>query len=160
MSSQKVIGIFSQGIIDSLYCYTPDGLTACGFYREDIPPVPRSIYFKGKIVEQELVDGNTRVALASDNDVILYDKKKKKWYRHLKTPFLIEDIQICKGELSGNLLLSDGARQYLVALDTPTITVLQLNVSWVSFLNLTTVFGQTSSIVTGVVDVPPPAPSR
>ena len=122
MSSQKVIGMFSQGIIDSLYCYTPDGLTACGFYREDIPPVPRSIYFKGKIVEQELVDGNTRVALASDNDVILYDKKGKKWYRHLKTPFLIEDIQICKGELSGNLLLSDGARQYLVALDTPTIT--------------------------------------
>lgn len=122
MSFQKAIGLFSQGTIDSLYCYTTDGLTACGFYREDIPPVPRSIYFKGKIVEQELVDGNTRVALASDNDVILYDKKKKKWYRHLKTPFLIEDIQICKGELSGNLLLSDGARQYLVALDTPTIT--------------------------------------
>ncbi len=122
MSSQKVIGLFSQGFIDSLYCYTPVGLTACGFYREDIPPVPRSIYFKGQIVEQELVDGNTRVALASDNDVILYDKKEKKWYRHLKTPFLIEDIQICKGELSGNLLLSDGARQYLVALDTPTIT--------------------------------------
>ncbi len=122
MSSQKVIGIFSQGIIDSLYCYTPDGLTACGFYREDIPLVPQYIFFNGKFVKQKLVAGNTRVALASDNDVILYDKKKKKWYRHLKTPFLIEDIQICKGELSGNLLLSDGARQYLVALDTPTIT--------------------------------------
>lgn len=122
MSSQKVIGIFSQGIIDSLYCYTPDGLTACGFYREDIPLVPQYIFFNGKFVKQKLVAGNTWVALASDNDVILYDKKKKKWYRHLKTPFLIEDIQICKGELSGNLLLSDGARQYLVALDTPTIT--------------------------------------
>ena len=122
MSSQKSIGMFSQGIIDSLYCYTPDGLTACGFYREDIPLVPQYIFFNGKFVKQKLVAGNTWVALASDNDVILYDKKKKKWYRHLKTPFLIEDIQICKGELSGNLLLSDGARQYLVALDTPTIT--------------------------------------
>ena len=90
--------------------------------QEDIPLVPRYHYLKGKIVKQELVDGNTRVALASDNDVILYDNKEQKWYRHLKTSFPIKDIQICMGELSGNLLLSDGARQYLVALDTPTIT--------------------------------------
>ena len=137
MSFQKAIGLFSQGTIDSLYCYTTDGLAACGFYREDIPIEPLKFYLKGKIKKQILVAGNTRVALASENDLILYDNKEQNWYRHLKTPFPIEDIQICKGELAGNLLLSDGARQYLVALDTPTMTPFRYERPFDDFLKST-----------------------
>lgn len=111
-----------RGSIDYLYRISKDGITACDLNTEDLPLEPQRRYLKDGTEKQTLLAGNTRVGLASNKDLILYDNSEQKWYRHLKTPFSIEDIQICKGELAGNLLLSDGARQYLVALDTPIIT--------------------------------------
>lgn len=115
--------------IDSLYRISAEGLTSCGLYTEDIPLEPnRYCYVRNKKgdMKQEVESGDTRVAMDSPYDLILYDQRNQKWYRHLKTTFPIEDVQIGTGELEGNLLLSDGARQYLAKIDTPVITPYRL----------------------------------
>jgi hypothetical protein len=118
-----------QERIDSLYRISADGLTAYGLYTEDIPIKPnRYCYIRDKNgdIKQELESGDLRVALDSPHDLILFDQHNQKWYRHLKTTFPIEDVQIGTGELNGNLLLSDGARQYLAKIDTPVVTPYRL----------------------------------
>ena len=115
--------------IDSLYRISADGLTACGLYTEDEPLRPgRHFYIRNENgdIKQELESGGIRVALDSPHDLILFDQHNQKWYRHLKTTFPIEDVQIGTGELNGNLLLSDGARQYLAKIDTPVVTPYRL----------------------------------
>jgi hypothetical protein len=118
-----------QERIDSLYRISADGLTACGLYTEDEPLRPgRHFYIRNENgdIKQELESGGIRVALDSPHDLILFDQHNQKWYRHLKTTFPIEDVQIGTGELNGNLLLSDGARQYLAKTDTPVVTPYRL----------------------------------
>lgn len=115
--------------IDTLYRISADGLTSCGLYTEDLPLEPnRYCYISNKTgdIKQELKSNNLRIALDSPHDLILYDQRDQKWYRHLKTTFPIEDVQIGTGELNGNLLLSDGARQYLAKIDTPVVTPYRL----------------------------------
>ena len=118
-----------QERIDSLYRISADGLTACGLYTEDEPLRPgRHFYIRNENgdIKQELESGGIRVALDSPHDLILFDQHNQKWYRHLKTTFPVEDVQIGTGELNGNLLLSDGARQYLAKIDTPVVTPYRL----------------------------------
>lgn len=118
-----------QERIDSLYRISADGLTAYGLYTED-EPLRRGRHFyirnENGDIKQELESGGIRVALDSPHDLILFDQHNQKWYRHLKTTFPIEDVQIGTGELNGNLLLSDGARQYLAKIDTPVVTLYRL----------------------------------
>ncbi|MBR6063132.1 MAG: hypothetical protein IKP54_03080 [Bacteroidales bacterium] len=116
---------FLRSIIDTLYRFSTDGLNSCGLYTEEVALRPHreySISQKDGSAEQKLVANNTRVALANADELIFYDKSEQKWYRHLKTAFPIKDVQVCIGELAGNLLLSDGARLYLVPMDTAVIT--------------------------------------
>lgn len=115
--------------IDTLYRISADGLTSCGLYTEDLPLEPnRYCYISNKTgdIKQELKSNNLRIALDSPHDLILYDQRDQKWYRHLKTTFPIEEVQVGTDELEGNLLLSDGARQYLAKIDTPEITPYRL----------------------------------
>ena len=115
--------------IDTLYRISADGLTSCGLYTEDLPLEPnRYFYISNKTgdIKQELKSNNLRIALDSPHDLILYDQRNQKWYRHLNTTFPIEEVQVGTDELEGNLLLSDGARQYLAKIDTPEITPYRL----------------------------------
>ena len=110
--------------IDSLYRISADGLTTYGLYTEDIPLGPNRYCpvgdEDGNINELEAY--GTRVALASPYDLILFDQRNQKWYRHLKTTFPIKEVRVDTNELKGSLLLSDGARLYLAKIDTPEIT--------------------------------------
>ena len=115
--------------IDTLYRISTDGLIACGLYTEDILLQPnRYCYIRDKNgdIKQEHKSGDIRVALDSPYNLILFDKRKQKWYRHLKTTFPIEEVHIGTGKLKGNLLLSDGARLYLAKIDTSEITPYRL----------------------------------
>ena len=113
-----------QERIDSLYRISADGLTTCGLYTEDILLGPNRFWpvgdEDGNINELEAY--GTRVALDSPYDLILFDKRNQKWYRHLKTTFPIKEVLVDTNELKGSLLLSDGARLYLAKIDTPEIT--------------------------------------
>ena len=115
--------------IDSLYRISTDKLTACGLYTEDIPLGPNRycpVSEKDGFVKNELEAYGTRVALDSPYDLILFDQRNQKWYRHLKTTFPIKEVQVGTGKLKGNLLLFDGARQYLARIDKPEITPYRL----------------------------------
>ena len=114
--------------IDSLYRFSADGLTACGLYTEDMPLGPNRycpVSDEDRNIN-ELETYGTRVALDSPYDLILFDQRNQKWYRYLKTTFPIKEVQVGTDEIKGNLLLSDGVRQYLAKIDTPEITPYRL----------------------------------
>jgi hypothetical protein len=114
--------------IDSLYRISADRLTTYGLYTEDIPLGPNRYCpvgdEDGNINELEAY--GTRVALASPYDLILFDQRNQKWYRHLKTTFPIKEVRVNTNELEGSLQLSDGARLYLAKIDTPVVTPYRL----------------------------------
>ena len=115
----------SRDAIDSLYRFSTDGLTAYGLYTDEYEIAPCRFFPISQIKDTEqweLKANGVRVGLESSHDVILYDHRNRKWYRHLRTPFPVRDMEICKDELAGNLLLSDGAHQYLVPVDTSMFT--------------------------------------
>ncbi|MBO4489475.1 MAG: hypothetical protein J5741_07485 [Bacteroidales bacterium] len=117
---------WKQGRIDSLYRITAEGMTACGLYTENIPLRPNQYFpvyrHDGAVVWKSNVK-DARVAVGSSpQDLIFFDQHDQRWYRHLKTPFTIREVQVGTGKLAGCLLLSDGAQQYLVKMDTPEIT--------------------------------------
>ena len=113
--------------IDSLYRFDADRQTVCGLFSEDDPIMSSLTHnpFVSKDMYEEwgIPSDDGVFALGSDRDLVRYDKHKNMWYRVLRTPFLIRDMQLCTDELKGNLLISDGARQYLVPIDNPSMTL-------------------------------------
>ena len=112
--------------IDSLYRFDTAGQTVCGLFSEDEPVTPS--YNRNPIVYNdrgrwELPSEEGNFTLGSDRDLIRKDNHNNKWYRVLRTSFPIWDVQLCTDDLKGNLLISDGTRQYLVPIDNPTMTL-------------------------------------
>ena len=116
-----------QEDIDSLYRFDADGQTVCGLFSENIPihssHIDYPVLHSDLPGKWELTTGNDRFTLGSNQDLIRYDSHNDLWYRFLRTPFNIWDVQLCADGLKRNLLVSDGARQYLVPIDNPSMTL-------------------------------------